>query len=250
MDRLLKISFGLLLFLAGILFFPSCFGVVFKNPQPKGFVDLEQFPDSVCGRYATSNDSTFIGIENKKVIITQYKLETVLEIPANEVKLAQLRSLTNSESARSKKTYSSVEKGDTLFFSTTEINYLSVGKDFLLRVYNKIYFANFPDTIHGDKKDYNAWAVCLLHFSEDGGLYLTAANLTRHITHSTQTPPTDVSMPYMSEKDAAKYFSSITPVKHLKGTGVYQLDPDVKQLQELMEEGFFNVVASYRKIKY
>ena len=247
--------FFAVLFLFGILFFSSCTDAVFKTSQPKGVVNLGEFPESLRGNYSSiptrlnpaKADSRQLNIDNRIIALTVYTWE---KLPASDSsEIAWRKQWKPAASAFEIKTYSYFLKSDTFYFITKEIHYYALGKEIILRKMDNIYFLNFSDTIRKKEKSAGYWEVMTLNLSSDGILNVNDGTLAFHTDPSKKIRyDSSGNEIYMTREESVNYFSKITPIKLVDSKDhIYLLDPDSNQLKKLVDKGFFVNLYSFKK---
>jgi hypothetical protein len=247
-----------IIFLAGILFFGGCVDSVFKTPQPKGFVNLEEFPKELQGNYISipsfgipKTDSIAITIENRIFTTTIYQWEKITKPDNGQIDLKKSRK--PSASAFEIKTYSYYEKADTFYFLEKTIKYHPLGKDFILRKMGENYFLNFADTIETTtNKHLVYWCVFKLNLSTDEMLSMDLGTLMYHHDPKKKIEYDSLGNEiYMMPDQAKNYFSKITPIHslpHNYNATCYLFDPDSTQLKKLIDKGFFVDTFVFKKL--
>ena len=132
----------------------------FKTPQPKGFDNLNAFPENLMGKYISVKDTNTISIE-KNAIIREYREKLVMTKWEYKEEVGDAISEDTSFMFTDKLHVRIKSAGDSVkIFSSKDEDLFHISNRQVLRKYKGYYFLNFKDT-----NDY--WKVKILRLVGD-----------------------------------------------------------------------------------
>lgn len=182
----------------------------FKVPQPEGKENLDFFPNSIIGEYLSVDDSSFIRIEQTK-IIREYREELLMSIEEFKEEAGDSISTDTSFIFADNWNFQVKSVGDSIkIYSKKDEELFKISQENLLREYKNYYFLNYKDT-----NDF--WKVKILHLVGD-----------------------TLEFDYILSTDDIKLVKNITKVETVKDTiedaAKYYLKPTKRELKKILKK--------------
>jgi hypothetical protein len=213
-----------ILYFVIIELFSSCVAVNFIEPQPYESKNLMAFPEQLQGNYIASSDSMFLTIKKTQIIL-QFSHSKML--PREIINQQNLKINHDSMWLASVGRWAFYsQKLDSLEVSWLDRNaFFTISNSMTLRKLSNEYFLNFLNANQ-------TWRVINLHQDKRGRLVLREINSIEQI-----------------EK-----IRDITTVKEIvadSGKVVeYRLNPNRKQLKQLVRAGTFTTIYQFNRMNF